>query len=187
MPPIALDLFEQYGFVHAIVEGDVVKFELTSHVLQGNRVLFFDDILRQVDHLEDTLEADHRRGELHGRAGQSLQSAVELTQIRAKCNDRPNREDVRNDEVTAESIDQRRAHRADEPDDDEEPRADDGATDADIAHVRGPLPEPFLLLRGPPEQLDEQRAADIQRLVHMRVHLGVMIHRFAGDIPQDRA
>src|SRR5690242_4511913 len=97
----------------------MVEFELASHVLQDNRILFFDDILRQVDDLEDTLETDHRRGEFHRRAGKSLQGAIELTEIRAKRNNGSDGEDIRNDKVSAKTIDERRPHCTDQTNNDE--------------------------------------------------------------------
>jgi len=39
----------------------------------------------------------------------------------------------------------------------------------------------------PPEQLDQQHAADIERLVHHCAHRGAVIHRLARDIAQRRA
>ncbi len=66
-------------------------------------------------------------------------------------------------------------------------RADDRAADADVAHAGGALAEAIRFLVGASEQFDQQRAADVERLVHVRVHLGVVIHGFAGDVAQDRA
>src|SRR5215207_5382421 len=97
----------------------MVKFQLASHVLQDKRILLFDDILRQVYDLEDTLETDHRRGEFYGRAGKPLQGAIELTEIRTKRNDGSNGEDIRNHKVPAKAIDERRPHRTDQTNDDE--------------------------------------------------------------------
>ena len=40
---------------------------------------------------------------------------------------------------------------------------------------------------GAAEQLDEQRPPDVEGLVHVGVHLGVVVHGFAGDVAQDVA
>ncbi len=37
------------------------------------------------------------------------------------------------------------------------------------------------------EQLDQQRAADVERLVHVSVHFGVQVHRFTRRIAQGSA
>ena len=141
----------------------------------------------QINDLEDALETDHGRGELDGRARETLQRAVELTEIRAERDDGADGERAFDDVPAAEAVDERRAHRADEAKHDEERRADDRAADADVAHADGALAEAVRFLVGAPKQLDEQRAADVEGLVHVRVHLGIVIHGFAGDVAQNVA
>ena len=44
MPSVAFDILQQFGFIHTIVERDIVKFQLAFHVMQDERILFFEDI-----------------------------------------------------------------------------------------------------------------------------------------------
>ncbi len=88
--------------------------------MQDDRLFFFGDILRQVNDFEDALETDHGRGELDRRAGQTLQRAVELAEVRAEGDDGADGERALDDVPAAEAIDERRAHRADQAEHDEE-------------------------------------------------------------------
>ena len=87
-----------------------------------------------------------RGGELDRRARQSLQRTVELTEVRAEGDDGADGERALDDVLAAQAVDQRRADRADQPDDDKEGRADHRAADADIAHAGGALAEAVRLL-----------------------------------------
>jgi hypothetical protein len=42
-----------------------------------------------------------------------------------------------------------------------------------MSHARGALAEAAVLFDGAAKELDQQRAADVERLVHVRVHLRV--------------
>ena len=184
--PIAFDIAEQLGRIDAVQEGDVFEFQVAAHFAQGKGIFFFDDVLRQVDNFEDALERDHAGAELDRRARQPLQRTIELTEVRAKGHDGADGEGVLDDEPAAQPVDQRRADRADQPDDDKEARADHGAPDADVAHAFGALAEAFSLLVRAPEQFDQQRPANVERLVHVGVHGGVLVHGLAGDVAQHR-
>ena len=62
----------------------------------------------------------------------------------------------------------------------------DRPLDADVAHAGGPFPEASHFRVAAPEQLDQQRAADVERFVHHGVHLRVGFHLLAGDVAQAR-
>jgi hypothetical protein len=79
---------------------------------------------------------------------------------------------------------QRRADGADQPHEDEKDRANHGAVDAHVAHVGGTLAEAIRFLVGAPEQFNEQRPANVEGLVHVRVHLGVGFHLLACQVAQ---
>ena len=121
---ITFDFAEQLGRIDAVIKGDIFKLQFAAHVSQGKGIFFFGDVLRQVDHLENALERDHAGAELDRRAGQPLQRAVELTEVGAESHDGADGEGILDDEVAAQPVDQRRADRADQPDDDKEARAD---------------------------------------------------------------
>jgi hypothetical protein len=55
------------------------------------------------------------------------------------------------DVPAAEAVDERRADRADEAEHDEEARADDRASNADVAHAGGAVAEAIGFLVGAPE------------------------------------
>ncbi len=184
--PIALDVAEQLGRVDAVQKGDIFEFQVAAHIPQDHGILLFNDVLRQVDHLEDALERDHAGAELDRRARQPLQRAVKRAEIRAESHDGADGEGVPDNEVAAQPVDQRRADRADQPDDDKKGRADHRAPDADIAHTFRTLAEAFTLFVCAPKQFDQQRPADVERLVHVGVHGGVLVHRLAGDVAQHR-
>ena len=85
------------------------------------------------------------------------------------------------DQVAAHAVDQGRAHRAEQPDDDEEDCAQHGPAGCPC---RAPAParssKRSTSVAAAPEQLDQQRAADVERLVHHGVHLGVGFHLLRG-------
>ena len=71
--------------------------------MQNERVFLFQDVLRQVDDFEDAFETDHGGAELDGRARESLQCAVELTEIRTEGDDGADGECILNDVPAAEA------------------------------------------------------------------------------------
>ena len=107
-----------------------------------------------------------------------------MTEIGAESHDGADGKGVLDDEPAAQPVDQRRADRADQPDDDEERCANRGAADADITHIPGAPAEAFALLVRAPKQFDQQRAADVERLVHVGIHGRVDVHGLAGDVAQ---
>ena len=80
-------ILQQFGGVNVIVERDVVEFEFAAHITQRRRILFFDDVLRQVNDFEHALERNHAGRKFDGRARETLKRAVELTEIRTERND----------------------------------------------------------------------------------------------------
>ena len=184
---VAADVLQEVVLVHRVGEADVLEDQLAAHVFQLDGVRLLDDLDRQIGHFEDALEADHRGGEIDRGAGEVTQRVVELGQVGRKGDDGADREDAIQHQMAADPVDQRRPDDADQTHESEELRADDCPAHADIAHAGGAVAEAvdFDLLAA--EQLDQQRAADVERFAHHGVHIGVVVHRLAGDIAQLKA
>ena len=183
----ALDIAEQPGLVHGVAEVDAIELELAAHVVQRNGAALFDDVLRQIDDLEDALEGDHGGAELHRRADQALQRRIQRADIGAEGDDGADGEGALDDQVAAEAVGQRRAQGADDAQQGKQGHTQDGAADADIADAGGALAEAAFLIGLAAEELDQQRPADIEGLVHVGVHLGVEFHGPARHDAQLRA
>ena len=106
-----------------------------------------------------------------GAPANPCSAAVQGAEIRAKGHDGANAETAQDHVVAADAVDERRAHRADDAQHRKQGCPQHRALHADIPHARGALAESLLFLGRAPKQLDEQRAADVQRFVHVRVHL----------------
>ena len=113
-----------------------------------------------------------------------MQRAIELTEIRTERDDGADSEHAFDDIPSAETVDERGADRSDETEDDKERRADNRASNADVAHTRGALTKTILLFARAPKKFDEQRAADVESLVHVRVHLRVGLHGLTRNVAQ---
>ena len=91
------------------------------------------------------------------------------------------------DELAADAVDRHGADRRDEAEGDEEHAAVQRLTDAGVAHAAGVRLERRQLAAVVAEQLDEQRAGDVEALGHLRVHRRVVLHLLAGDVLQAEA
>ena len=81
----------------------------------------------------------------------------------------------------ADAVDHRGRQRRDEGERDEEHRAVDGDAHADVAHPGGADGVLLVLDGGAAEQLDEQRAGDVEALGHPGAEVGVLHHLLVGQ------
>ena len=58
---------------------------------------------------------------------------------------------------------------------------------AHITHIRSPLAEAFRLFARASKQLDQQRPANVERFVHVRIHQRVGFHAVLGNLAQAAA
>ena len=124
-PPVAFDILEQFGFIHAVIEGDVLEFEIAPVHLCRTIAFSFSAIscgrsITSKTRSKLTMEVEKSTGAL----AKTLQRAIELTEIRAEGDDGADGERALDDVPAAQAVDERRAHCADQPEDDEEGRAD---------------------------------------------------------------
>ena len=147
----------------------------------------FLDFHGDVQGFKDALEAHHALGKLHRSVGDGHERPVELRKIRAKGHDGAHGEFAAQHQQTAYPVDGRRAYRPNHTEHDKEPAPDHGRTDTDIPYFGRFVAQAthFLLLAA--KQLHQQRAADVQRLVHDRIHLSVVLHGLAAQAAQDAA
>ena len=71
--PIAFDFAQQLGLIDAVIESNIVEFQIAANFMQRKGSFFFSDISRQVDDLEDALEGNHTGTEFHWCSRQPLQ------------------------------------------------------------------------------------------------------------------
>ncbi len=163
------------------------KAHIAAHLCQrdGARAVF--DFHRQIEILEHALEADHGRFEFDAHVGQGRDGAVKLTEVIDKGDDRADGERAGQHQASAPPEDERSADRTDNAEAQEEPAADQRPAHANGAHVGVDLAEALHLITLAAKQLDQQGAVDIERLVHQRVHAGVVFHRPPRNIAQDDA
>ena len=64
-----------------IIKRDIVELQFATDVCEHVRIRFFDDVWWQVNDLKDALETHHGRGKISGRTRETLQRAIELTEI----------------------------------------------------------------------------------------------------------
>ena len=84
-------------------------------------------------------------------------------------------------ELPADPVDRSSADRADERERDHDDPAVHRGADTDGTDAIGSSRELVELGLGPTEQLDQQRAGDVEPLGHLRVHRRVEVHRLTGD------
>ncbi len=182
--PGAVHLAEEVLLLDSIAEGDVLEDQLAAQVGQRQRAGFFSDLDGQVDDFEDALEADHRCGKLDRGVGKTLQGSVQVAEVCTEGDDGADGEHVADDEIAAQAVDQGSADSADQADDHKEGGAGDRTKDAQVADARRAVLEAFDLHARAAKELDQQRAADVERLVHHGVHARVGFHLLARDIAQ---
>ena len=171
-----------------VAERHILEPHRPGDSLELARVGPFLDLHRHIQHLEHPLEADHRLGEIHRRVGQRRQRPVEHPQVGGEGDDGADGEaGAVQHEQAADPEDERRAHRADQAQRQHEPAHQERLADARVTHPARPVAEAARLVARPVEQLDQQRAADVERLVHQRVHLAVERKLIAHDATQPPA
>ena len=145
------------------------------------------DRLVRVEHLEDPLEADHRRHQVDPGVRQPGQRLVHAGDEGGEGDERARRQLAGHDEVAADAVDRRRADGADEAEGDEEHPSVHRRADAGVADAGGVALEGVVLAPVVAEQLDEHRPGDVEALGHLRAHRRVVLHLLAGDLLQPPA
>jgi hypothetical protein len=139
------------------------------------------DHRRQVEHLEDPLEADQRGHHVDAHVGQALERAEQPQQQGGEGQERADGERPLDGERAADAVDEgggqgrdQHQRRAEHPGDHRDPHAE-------VAHQAGLLREVDVLLVAPAEQLEQHRAADVEPLGHRVAQVGVALHLLTGQ------
>src|SRR5262245_22919257 len=91
---VSRDLGEQVGIAPIIFERDILEGQSAADMIEHKRIALVAKLNREVDDLEDALEADQGRGKIDRAIGELLECPVQVVQVGAKGNDRTNRERV---------------------------------------------------------------------------------------------
>ena len=164
-----------------VAERHVVELDPGRRHRQHDGVGLLTDRRRQVEHLEDPLEADQCRHHVDAHVGEPLHRAQQPEQQRGQRQQGADGELALDGEVAADAVDQRGGQRRDGHHRRTEDAGDQGDADAEVADGRGPAGEQRVLVGAPPEQLEEHRAADVEPLGHHVAHVGVAVHLLAGQ------
>ena len=136
----------------------------------------------EVEHLEDPVEADHRAHDVDPDVGERRERPVQPRQQQRQRDDVAGAERAGEREPATEAVDERGRQRGDQGERGEEGAAVHRRQHADVADAGGPAAEGVGLGGGPPEELDQQRAGDVEPLGHRRVHRRVEPVGLPGDL-----
>jgi hypothetical protein len=150
----------------------------------GHRVRPLLDARPQVEHLEDAVERDQRAHHVDPDVAERGQRPVQPGEQQRHGDHGAGGDAAGDREPATQPVGQCLRERGDQQHRDEEGAGEHGLLDADVADPLGALAEPGRLGLGPAEQLDQQRAGDVEPLGHGRVHLRVQVVRLAGDLGQ---
>ena len=186
-PCRALRLAEQEAPVLRVTKAHAAELEVPGGVHQRSRGGRLRHVHGQIEHLEHPFETHQRLRDHHRYVAEGAQRAVQLRQVGAEGHHRSHAKRTANHQVSAHEVDRRRAHRRGDAHEDEEAAAHHRLPDAPLAHRLRLIAEAPLFLPAPPEQLDQQHAADVEGLVHDGAQARVALHQLARDLPQGLA
>ena len=164
-----------------VAEGDVVELHPRGRQRQRDGVGLLADRGRQVEHLEDPLEADQRRHHVDADVGQPLERAEQPEQQGGQGEQRADRELALDGEVAAQAVDEGGGEGGHGHHGGAEDAGDQRDADAEVAHPGGLDGEQRVLVAAPAEELEQHRAADVEALGHHVAHVGVAVHLVAGQ------
>ena len=160
-------------FLLHVAKGDIFESNTSFRSLDPDRISTILDLDRQVEHFEDAFEADHGGSEIYPGVGQRHEWAIEIHQIGGEGHERAHGKYVVDDKISAEPEHHCRANGAHQAKRQEEPATYERLPDTYIAHVRRAFAEAAYFRVVSAKNLDQQRSADVKRLVHQRVHARV--------------
>ena len=164
-----------------VAEPHVVELDPADRLEEVDRAGTVRDQRREVEHLEDPLERDQRGQHVDARVGQLRERLVDLADVHRERGDGADADGAGDRQVAADEVDDRGADGGDETEGGEQhPRVHRGLH-ADVAHAPGAVGEGLGLAAMLAEQLDDERAADVEALGDRVVHRRVELHALAGQ------
>ncbi len=182
-----LERLERHLVGRRVAEVHVVEVHRQRTVRQRLGVRRLDHQRLEVEHLEDPLERHHRGHDVDPHVGQRGDRAVEPAQQRGQGEQRPDRDVAVHRQDAARAVHEGSREAGHQEERGVEDPAVHGDLDAGVAHPRGALAVLALLVRGPAEQLDQQRAGDVEPLGRPAAELGVELHLLPGQRGQPPA
>ena len=167
-----------------VAEADVVELHGHRAVGHATGVGLLGDQRRQVEHLEDPLEADQGGHHVDPGAGQRGERRVEAGEEQGERDDGAGLEPAVQREVAAQAVDEGERQRRHQGQRGEEDPLAHRRPHTDLRHSLGPRRELRLLVRRAPEQLHQRRAGRGEPLGHLRGHRRVVGGRLPLEVGQ---
>ena len=173
-----------------VPEPHVVELDASTRIHEVDGIVGLLDERREVEHLEDAFERNERGHHVHSSVRELGERLVDLAHIEHERRDRPGRDSAIDRKPTAEVVHDRGSDRGDEAERREQHSRVHRRRDADVAHAPGTTREELAFTLVTTEQLDDQRARDVEPLGDGVVHRGIQLHRLARrdlELPPDPA